>query len=129
MKTKILFFGAFLLILISCKKYAGEGGSAIIRGKIMENKYSSGGVLLATYEKAEHDVYIVYGTDDNIFDDKTETSYDGTFSFEYLNKGDYRIFTYEKCNSCPSGDTVVIKEVQIESRKEDIDLGIINVRD
>ncbi len=115
------------IFLISCNKRPGEGGLGKINGKIIENKYSSGGVLLSTYDKADHDVFIIYGDDDNIFDDKVSTSFDGTFEFNFLNKGVYRIFTYSKCSSCPSGDTIVLVNGVIDKRKDQIDLGTITI--
>ena len=47
------------------------------------------------YPKASKDVYIIYSDNENdIFDDKTETDWNGNFHFQYLRKGDYTIYTY-----------------------------------
>ncbi|MDA8556711.1 hypothetical protein N9K77_00690 [bacterium] len=39
----------------------------------------------------------------NTHDDDVNTSYDGTFEFKYLNKGNYEIFVYSDCVDCPKG--------------------------
>ena len=47
------------------------------------------------YPKASKDVYIIYSDNENdIFDDNTETDWNGNFHFQYLRKGDYTIYTY-----------------------------------
>lgn len=136
MKSNLfVLFVAFLVIVFlgtSCKKYAGPGGKATISGIIRGNKYDGANNLLASYPKAKYDVYIIYdneGEETNIPNDDVETSYDGSFSFNFLQKGNYRIFTYSECPSCASGDTVIIHSVEITAKDETIDLGTINIRD
>jgi hypothetical protein len=83
----------------SCKKYEGQGGRSKITGKLTVNeKLYINGALAQTvsYAGATEDVYIVYGTQDSIFDDKIECNYDGTFSFKYLFPGTYTVFAYNK---------------------------------
>jgi len=83
----------------SCKKYEGQGGRSKITGKLTVNeKLYINGALAQTvsYAGATEDVYIVYGTQDSIFDDKIECNYDGTFSFKYLFPGSYTVFAYNK---------------------------------
>lgn len=97
---------AFLSLVISalfslsaCKKYEGEGGRSQITGKITINeKLYVNGLLTQTvsYPGATEDVYIVYGTQDSIFDDKIECNYDGTFTFKNLFPGTYTVFTYNE---------------------------------
>ena len=90
---------SFLVLLTSCSKYEGTGGRASITGKILFNQrlYVNGNltdsVLLTG---AKEDVYIVYGNNDLIFDDKVECSYDGTFKFDYLQPGTYTLFAYNE---------------------------------
>ncbi|MCF8202537.1 MAG: hypothetical protein K9J18_05585 [Crocinitomicaceae bacterium] len=82
-----------------CKKYEGQGGRSQITGKLTINeKLYINGVLaqIVSYAGATEDVYIVYGTQDSIFDDKIECNYDGTFSFNYLFPGTYTVFAYNK---------------------------------
>ncbi len=40
----------------------------------------------------DENVYIVYGNHEYGCDDKTNTSYNGTYRFNYLNDGDYKIY-------------------------------------
>ncbi len=117
-----------LLLLSSCKKVEGEGGTSTIKGKIIENRYSSVGSIIATYDAADQNVYIIYGDGSTYFDDKIATSYDGTFEFRYLQKGSYTIFVYEDCNTCPSGKSQVILSTKIEKKKSTVDLGTMTIK-
>lgn len=119
------------LALASCTKYEGPGGSSSIVGKIHHMVYDGANNLINEYDAPKHDVYIIYGNNaaDTYFDDDIETSFDGTFRFDNLEKGNYRIFTYEKCPTCPSGDSTLFFDVEITEKRQEIDLGTINVRD
>ena len=41
---------------------------------------------LGNYYHADEEVYIIYGDEDNYYDDSYETSFDGSFRFENLEK-------------------------------------------
>ena len=103
----------------------------MISGTLKGMKYDGAGNLLASYPLMDHDVFIIYGDDETnvIPNDDTKSSYDGSFEFSLLQKGTYRIFTYAKCPACASGDTVIIKTVELTDKKETVDLGTIEVRD
>jgi hypothetical protein len=132
MKTTILFSISILIMLsfTSCKKVEGPGGSSSIKGKIHGMRYDGAGNLLNEYDVAKHDVYLIYGdnTEDTYFDDDIETSYDGSFEFDYLEEGTYRLFVYEKCTTCNSGKAVIMQTIEIDKKKSAIDVGTINVR-
>jgi hypothetical protein len=119
------------LVVLSCSKYEGPGGKASITGTIQGNKFDGAGNLLTTYPMKDHDVYLIYGNEsgENFYDDDISTSYDGSFEFTYLAKGNYRLFTSGKCPSCPGGDSVLIYNIEITDKKEVVDLGTINIRD
>lgn len=117
-----------LMSLAACKKVEGEGGTSSIKGKIHVKNYSSVGTLINEYDGAKEDVYIIYGDDDNVYDEKMEASYDGTFEFKYLEPGNYTIFVYEECLSCPSGKNAVIQKVEISKKRSAIDLGEITIK-
>lgn len=121
----IAFLSASLLLFAACKKVEGEGGSSSIKGKIHIKKYNTVGTLISEYDGAKENVYIIYGTGDNTYDDKMEASYDGTFEFKYLEKGTYTIFAYQDCNTCNSGKEAVIVSATIDKRKSSVDLGEI----
>ena len=99
-RIALLLTATILLIgLNGCKKYEGEGGRSKITGKLTINeKLYINGVLSQTvsYPGATEDVYIVYGTQDSIFDDKVECNYDGSFSFNFLFPGTYTVFAYNE---------------------------------
>lgn len=123
----LVFISISLLSISSCKKVEGEGGSSTIKGKINVRKLSSVGTLITEYPGEEYDVYIIYGDDRTFYDDDVKTSYDGSFEFPYLEKGNYTIFTYEDCNSCPSEKDTVIIKTTITDKKSVVDLGTIDV--
>jgi hypothetical protein len=100
---KRLSYNALIAILAlgfsGCKKYEGQGGRSKITGKLTVNEklYINGALAqIVSYAGATEDVYIVYGSQDSIFDDKIECNYDGTFSFNYLFPGTYTVFAYNK---------------------------------
>lgn len=116
------------ILLYSCSKPEGEGGAAKIKGTITIDNYNNAGVYISSFKAQDYDVYIVYGTKDNIIDDRVRTSYDGTFEFDYLREGNYQIFVYSKCFTCTNGqDSVVSSSIHIDSKKATIDIGNIVV--
>jgi hypothetical protein len=112
------------LLTFSCKKPAGEGGKSSIKGSIWVEDWNSGfTVKNGEYAGADQDVYIVYG-DEVGYSDKTTTDYNGEFEFRYLRKGKYKIYVYskDKTLTSPSGETSVVKEVEITGKKQVITL-------
>lgn len=133
MKTSTLFILGFLFCLgiTSCKKVEGPGGSSSITGNLQKVSYNSDGSIFYQYDLAKEDVYIIYGNDDTVYDDDVETSYDGNFRFDYLEKGKYQVFVYEKCIGldCKPGEKkVLLFDVEISDKKSTIDLGTIYVQ-
>ncbi len=123
----------FLFLIIcglgfaACESIPGEGGTSTITGKVFVREYSSVGNLLGEYYGEEERVYIVYGSG-NTFDDDTRTSFDGSYKFQYLNKGNYRVFAYSRCDTCASGQLAVIQDVEITSSNETLELEDLIVR-
>lgn len=124
MKQFIFGFAVLALLLGSCSKEAGEGGSSSISGKLYILDYNS---TLTHFNEAyygsKEDVYIVYG-DNTVYNNSMETSFDGSYRFDNLRKGHYRIFAYSKdtTGTIPGGVFAVIKEVDITSNKQNINL-------
>jgi len=114
-------------LLSSCTKEEGVGGTSTITGKVYVMEYSSVGNLLAEYYGEEERVYIIYG-DGTTYDDDSRTSYDGSYKFQYLNKGMYKVFCYSRCDTCASGKEALIKEVEITSNNSTIELEDIVIR-
>ena len=125
----ILFFSIILLSFsYSCKKVEGKGGGAVIKGIIQEQKYNALGNVIAEYPAANQSVYLIYGTTDQFYDDDIKTSYDGSFVFNYLQKGTYTVFVYEDDNNQPSGKIVVKETFEITETGEIKDLGTIKIK-
>ena len=78
------------------------------------------------YDVPDYDVYIIYGEDDNVYDDDMKTNYDGTFQFKNLRKGTYRLYAYTLDNTELSGVSPVFKSITIGGN-EDGDVGTIEV--
>jgi hypothetical protein len=133
MKIKSLYFlftlSALLFIGAGCTKVEGPGGAATIKGKIHITEYDGANNEINDYFAPKFDVYIIYGNEagETYFDDDVETSFDGSFEFNFLEPGNYQIFVYEDCNTCFSGKKEKIMEVVINDKKEIVDLGTVEV--
>ncbi len=128
---KLYFIGSIIamaLFLSACTKNEGVGGSSIIKGKITETKYNASGNATATYAASDFDVYIIYGSGNTFYNDDIKTSYDGSYQFKYLEKGDYTIFVYEDCLTCPSGKKEILVSTTIENNGDTKDMGTIDVK-
>ena len=124
MKLVYLFMFSSLLILSSCTKEEGEGGRSSITGKVF--MIDQTGASQGEYYVPDYDVFIIYGENDDIYDDDTKTNFDGSFQFKNLRKGTYRIYAYTTDASQLSGVTPVFKSIEI-GKKEDAVLSDITV--
>ncbi len=118
-----------MVYLSSCKKPAGEGGKASIKGSVWVEDYNSAfTVLNGSYNGADVEVYIIYGDETN-FGERLRANYEGKFEFNYLRPGKYKVYVYSKDNTLQSesGMVTVVKEVEIKSKKEVVDLGQISI--
>lgn len=136
---KIFVLALSCLILVSCKKVEGEGGKGSVRGQVVIDQYSYINNIpqyLGSYVGATEDVYIVYGEEDQIFDDKISCNYDGYFEFKNLQPGKYTIFAYNEVFhpglSITNNDDdyytrePVIKTIEIK-KKENADIGLFTL--
>ena len=124
----------FLLVIIglvinSCTKEEGQGGSGSIKGFVYEYKLNILGDTISRYAAADQDVFIIYGDDHTFYDDNIQTSYDGSFVFPYLQKGKYTVFVYEDCptSDCPSGKKEILRTIEITKKKQTVDLDTIDI--
>ena len=115
---KYLLFGILCMLVISCQKEAGMGGTASIKGKIFIQELNSLGNIKAEYYAPEEDVYIIYG-DDDFYGERLRTHFDGSFKFEFLHPGDYQIYAYSECD-CPAGVEPIFVNINIPSSGEEI---------
>ena len=122
MRLSQKIIAAVLLVVLasSCTKTEGEGGTSVIYGKVYAFDYNGSGVLQGEYYLPDEDVFIVYGDEDNYYDDSYKTSFDGSFRFQYLRPGTYTVFVYSDCNTCPSGVEAISQVVEISGNNEDV---------
>lgn len=119
MKTKsLILLTFFTFLIISCNKTEGEGGTSSIQGKIWTINLNASGEPVSEFYAMDHDVFIIYGESNATYNDKFATSYDGSYTFNNLTVGKYTIFTYSKCDACPSGQEVISKTVEITEKKQ-----------
>lgn len=114
------------LVLTGCKKEAGTGGRATVKGKVYSYDWDNTQLYLISkgYSSGEK-VYIIYGENITI-GDNVQTSIDGSFEFKYLNKGHYRVFvnSLDTTYKIKGNDThiPVIREFDITDKKQTINL-------
>ena len=109
--NKLVFLIAVIISFTSCEKPAGEGGTSVINGKIIyfTTSYNAQTSSMDTtyYPKSGKNIYIIYSeNEEDVFNDKTETDWNGNFHFQYLRKGDYTVYTYV--------DSVVVNDVNYD---------------
>ena len=101
-------FVAAMLLLPSCNKGPGEGGTGTVQGLVTLVHHPDDDFSLTpdTMPAAKTDVFIIYG-DDVYFSDDVETGSDGMYRFEYLLPGSYTVYSY---STLPSGEKVAVGE-------------------
>lgn len=117
-RYNILFI--IVLSLFSCTKVEGEGGTTSIVGRVIINDYNGNGEFQGSYNGADEDVFIIYGAENTAVSDKVITSYDGSYRFDYLQSGTYKVFGYSDCDSCLSGQVEVLKTIEISANKQEV---------
>lgn len=92
------------LIMPSCNKGEGKGGSGTIQGyvKLVHHPDDDYELNVDTVDAAKTDVFLVYGVEP-FYGDDIETGPDGMYQFEYLRPGNYTVFAY---STLPSGEKV-----------------------
>lgn len=122
-----------LLVLIpyvtfmSCRKGAGEGGRASIKGKVYAINYNSTMTVAqdSGYMGAQK-VYIIYG-DQTAVSRSQDSNHDGTYEFMFLRKGKYKVYTFSK--TAPNQlDSAVIHEGEITERKQTLELPDLRIK-
>lgn len=109
----LLMLFAVVLMLPSCNKGPGEGGTGTVQGyvKLVHHPDDDFTLTPDTMVAAKTDVFIIYG-DEAYFGDDTETGTDGMYQFEYLLPGSYTVYAY---STLPSGEKVAVsKTVELE---------------
>ena len=120
MNNKVIAFVLVCLSFLSCKKQPGEGGFASIEGKVYVKDYDNSYTILMTeHYLPSETVYIIYGDGTEVAN-TVKTSYDGSFKFNYLRKGSYKIFVLGEDSTKPflSVPKEELVQVNITKRKE-----------
>ena len=119
-----------LMMVLSCSKDPGPGGTSTIYGKVYVKDYNSTfTVLRGEYYAQDESVYIVYG-DDRTYSDDVSTNYDGTFEFKYLRKGTYHIYAYSKDSTLQSNALIpVIMDIEITENGSEVECPEIMIFD
>ena len=126
LKTIIIILIATTLFF-SCKKQAGPGGLASIKGRVYGTDVTSSGTVRDSGYLGNQHVFISVAGDKYFFDD-IKSSYDGTFEFKFLRKGSYDVWTYSNCDTCLwKQKLVLIPNVEISGRKETVDVGVVKI--
>ncbi|MEO8088275.1 MAG: hypothetical protein ABI763_15750 [Bacteroidota bacterium] len=90
-----LTLGLSVILLYSCKKDEGEGGTSKITGKVIQEKWDNTFSLkINTYPLRSQDVFIIYGEGHNTYDNNYKTAFDGSYEFKFLQKGTYKLYVY-----------------------------------
>ena len=121
------------MLFTSCKKEAGEGGLASIRGKVNKDirlVLTNPGTYLHTVPAADENVFIIYG--DHISpDENVDTNFDGEFEFRNLRPGRYTIYVYSSDTTgvvaTDPDHMVIMQEVEINDRKEVKELPVMTI--
>ena len=124
----LLYFGLLLITIVcfnACEKPEGKGGKSTIKGRLYAlNCYDSVQTVGDDDALNAQRVYLVYG-DNSAFDDNMQTSEDGSFEFNYLRPGNYKIFAYSTDSN--GAESAVIKEVVLGKNEEiNIDPFVVN---
>lgn len=105
-----------------------DDGQAHITGNIQSVNYTKNfGYVIDTTAAQNYDIFIVYNNH-NKYDDRERTKYDGSFTFSNLALGHYTVFTYSDNPINEVEKSVIIKEIEITSLTEKVDLGNIYVK-
>ena len=101
-------FLALVLMMPSCNKGPGEGGTGTVQGfvKLVHHPDDDYTLTPDTMAAAKTDVFIIYG-EENFYGNDIETDANGMYRFEYLRPGDYTIYSY---STLPSGEKIAVSE-------------------
>ena len=127
-KIKLLFaLVAMALVLPSCNKGPGEGGTGTVQGyvKLIHHPDDNYQLEADTLDAAKTDVFIVYG-DEEFYGDDAETNPEGFYQVNYLTPGDYTVFAY---STLPTGEKVAVVETVTLERGKVAEVPTIYVHD
>lgn len=126
MKLKSVLPLLLSVILISCNKEPGPGGLASIKGRVYVYDLTAG---LDTVSKGYiGDMRVFIGSaDESVQFDDTRTSYDGSYEFKFLRKGNYKLWVIAESDTfsvtlppLPDGQQYYMQDVEVKEKKEEV---------
>lgn len=127
MRSLTFYLIGISIVLLSCNKEPGRGGTSSLVGKVHVYDVNGIGDTINEFDGMDEDVFILYGEDDNTYDDKFACSFDGSYRFDYLTPGTYTLFAYSRCDTCPDGQRPVKRTVQILEKKTEYTVPDLNI--
>ncbi len=140
MKSNLFSILSILLLVgvfAACKKQEGTGGTSSISGNVVADiifNNKNGDTLGVNQKLANANVYICYGSD-SIPSDNVKTNFNGTYRFDYLQKGTYTLYVLSD-NIVPSTIypatnfqlyTVIKKQIEVTDRNKNVDAGTFHM--
>ncbi|MDR0683256.1 MAG: hypothetical protein LBG15_15660 [Dysgonamonadaceae bacterium] len=96
MKIYSYFLLLFLIFVLhsSCNKDEGLGGTSSLEGYVykVEHYDDHFSFRTDTFPAVKEDVYLIFGDNDDYFGDDVDTDQNGFYRFDYLRKGNYRVY-------------------------------------
>ncbi len=130
MRRIILLTGIVIVLFLenSCQKGPGIGGEASITGKITGITYDKKTFtyILDSGAVGNLKVNIIYGDDIQV-DASQNSSYDGSYDFQYLRDGNYTIFVYSRSHKTDLYDSAVVVKATLTGKKQVLNLPVIRV--
>ncbi len=118
---------SFAIVYGSCKKAEGTGGRASIKGKVYAVNYSNS--LIVPVDSGYiggQKIYIIFG-DETAVGANQDTNPDGSFEFQYLRKGKYKVYTFSK-TTANHLDTAMIQAAEITDKKQTVVLADFKIK-
>ncbi len=125
--THIFITFCFAVILVSCQKIEGVGGTSTITGKVIMQEIDNQGNVFQEYGAMKEDVFIIYGSD-STYSDNMNTHYDGSFRFQYLYQGQYTLYTYSECQLCFGQLEPILVTVEIAGNRNSVEAPVIYIK-
>ncbi len=113
---------------VACEKDPGKGGLASISGKVYGYDYNSVNVLIDSGYVGDVRVYISYGGGTTP-DDDVRTGPDGSFAFKGLQKGEYSVWAFTKCDTCAFGTSAVTQQIELTETDQEAILPDFVIKD
>ncbi len=122
----LLIVPVMLLFFTGCKKEEGFGGLASVHGKVYAYDYNNSGILVAEGYAGDIEVYIGAEGKSEVLD-RIRTSHNGSFEITQLRKGNYEVWVYSDCGTCPNGIEPVIRKVSLTEKKSKVELEVFEI--